>query len=475
MGQACQIVNPGTVEERCVWVNPKDVNSPIITTWLAALKPTGLTYTPDNAIRPPNRGVKIVNSGKTECIAPFTPLEFGISLNEPAQCKVDYNMTRDYDSMGFYMGGSNYLRYNHTEKMKLPGPDVGQASDASPVLKNDGTYSLYVRCRDANGNYNVDAFVFNFCVDPSPDTTPPMVMGTSILDNGFVRYKAEQTPIELYINEPSECKWSRESRDYDNMENTMKCDTAPYQMNADLNYVCRSNLTGLKDSSENKYFFRCKDQPTKQDKDRNVMTQSYPLTLMGTQNLVISKVGPNETVSNNTVVVTVELFVRTDFGAEEGKALCYISKTGTSDSFIMMAETNNYESRQSIYLPSGYYTYFFKCIDAGGNVAQSNTTFIVYSDNFSPLMTRVYKDEINGLKIVTDEDAQCVYDISSCNYEFKDGIKMHYVNPELMNEHYTDWKESQTYYIKCSDMKGNEPENPNECSIVVNSVNLESG
>jgi len=87
----------------------------------------------------------------------------------------------------------------------------------------------------------------------------------------------------------------------------------------------------------------------------------------------------------------------------------------------------------------------------------------------------VYKDEINGLKIVTDEDAQCVYDISSCNYEFKDGIKMHYVNPELMNEHYTDWKESQTYYIKCSDMKGNEPENPNECSIVVNSVNLESG
>ena len=182
------------------------MNSPIITTWLAALKPTGLTYTPDNAIRPPNRGVKIINSGKTECIAPFTPLEFGISLNEPAQCKVDYNMTRDYDSMSFYMGGSNYLRYNHTEKMKLPGPDVGQASDASPVLKNDGTYSLYVRCRDANGNYNVDAYAVSFCVDKGPDTTPPLIEEFSIPTQSYVQYKKDSIPIEAYVNEPAQCK-----------------------------------------------------------------------------------------------------------------------------------------------------------------------------------------------------------------------------------------------------------------------------
>jgi len=470
LGQACQILNPGTNEERCAWVSPKDVNSPTIETWDEALKPKGLKYVPDNTIRPPNRGVKIIGGGKDGCIKPFTPLEFGIRLNEPAQCKIDYNHTAQFDNMQFYFGGSNYHRYNHTQNMKLPGPDKSNASaDIAPELKNDGFFSLFVRCRDANKNENVDEFVFNFCVDPSPDTTPPVIEGTSIKSGGFVQFKAQNIPLEIYVNEPAECKWSRESKAYEDMENKMNCLTETYQINADLNYICKGNLTGLKDQQDNKFYFRCKDQPDKAENERNVNTQSHELVLKGSQPLSILGISPNGTVPGNTDTLTVELFVKTNHGAEEGKSICYFSNTGKQDTYITMFETNSFEHKQKLDLVAGEYQYFFRCIDLGGNRVDNTTLFNVTIDKQPPKVTRAYKDE--GLKIVTNEDAECVYDSKSCNYEFKEGLPLLYSNPSIKRNHFIEWKQNDVYHIKCQDLYDNKP-GPTECTLIVNAVEL---
>lgn len=471
LGQACQLLNPGTNEERCTWVNPKDVNSPTITPWVDALKPKGLSYIPDNTIRPPNRGVKITKvEAKDGCIQAFTPLEFGVILNEPAQCKTDYNPNKTFDEMQFYFGGSNYYRYNHTQKMKLPAPETGEAvSGLAPELKNDGFFSLYAQCRDANGNVNVDKFVFNFCVDKSPDTTPPIIEGTSIKSGGFVRYNANSVPIELYVNEPAECKWSRDSKDYKDMENTMSCGTETFQINADLNYVCSANLTGIKNQEGNKFYFRCKDQPSKPENERNVNTQSHELILKGSQPLNILSVQPNGTIFGSTDTVVIDLTVRTDDGAEDGKSICYFSRTGLPDSYIAMFETNSFEHRQKLDLISGNYKYFIRCIDSGGNSADSFAEFNVLIDKQAPKVTRAYKEE--GLKVVTDEDAQCVYSLKSCNYEFNEGLPMIYSNPSLKRNHFVEWKANSVYYIKCKDFYDNQP-SPNECNIVVNSIEL---
>ena len=474
LGQACQLLNPGTNEERCTWVNPKDVNSPTITPWVDALKPSGLSYVPDNTIRPPNRGVKITKAGaKDGCIQAFTPLEFGVILNEPAQCKTDYNPNKTFDEMQFYFGGSNYYRYNHTQKMKLPAPETGEvASGLAPELKNDGFFSLYAQCRDANGNLNVDKFVFNFCVDKSPDTTPLIIEGTSIKSGGFVRYNANSVPIELYVNEPAECKWSRDSKDYKDMENMMSCGTETFQINADLNYVCSANLTGIKNQESNKFYFRCKDQPSKPENERNVNTQSHELILKGSQPLNILSVQPNGTIFGSTDTVVIDLTVRTDDGAEDGKSICYFSRTGLPDSYIAMFETNSFEHRQKLDLVSGNYKYFIRCIDFGGNSVDSFAEFNVLIDKQAPKVTRAYKEE--GLKVVTDEDAQCVYSLKSCNYEFKEGLPMIYSNPSLKRNHFVEWKANSVYYIKCKDLYDNQP-SPNECNIVVNSVELAKG
>ncbi|MBS3066113.1 hypothetical protein J4229_03665, partial [Candidatus Pacearchaeota archaeon] len=361
--------------------------------------PSGLSYISDTSTRPPALGVKITrNSAGNGCLNAFTPLQFGINTNEPAQCKIDWNITSDFDSMQYYFGES-YSSYNHTLKMRLPGPaDFNNPEDISPIFKNDGTSQLFVRCRDANGNYNVDAYSIKFCVDKSPDTTPPSIEGTSIASGNPVKFGTQTANVEVYVNEPAECKWSVESKSYADMENKMSCATLPEARNAIMTWVCNTNLTGIKNNADNKYYLRCKDQ------------------------------------------VNVELELETANGAEEGKAFCFFSPLGTNDSYVQMFETNNFKHKQTLQLTNGDYKYYFRCTDLGGNSAEAQTSFKVFSDTLPPKVARIYKEEGVGLKIVTDEDAECVYSLTGCNFKFDDGLKAIYSNSNIKTNSYVEWK-----------------------------------
>jgi hypothetical protein len=472
LGQACDLVNKGTTEERCVWVNPKDVASPTITPWKEVLT-NGYDYRPDG-IRPPALGSKIVrNDGG--CVAPYTPLTFGIVTNEPSQCKLDYthrNQTKAFDSMQFYFGETNFYSYNHTETLRLPSIDaLLNVSDGSPELKNGAITNLFLRCRDANGNENVDEYVFTFCTNKSPDTTPPKIESTSILSGSPITFGSQNVSLTAYLNEPAECKWSPQDKNYQDMENTFSCANQLYEQNAQQLYPCTTTLTGIKDSSDNKFFFRCKDQPFKTDKDRNTDSQSYPFTLKGSQLLSIIHAGPNSTITGSTDVVPVDLTLETDDGADNGKAICYFSSTGKEDSFVTMFETNSYKHTQTLNLGSGDYTYYFRCVDAGGNADTASVNFNVFLDRNAPLVTRIYKEGADALKLVTNEDAECSYSTQNCNFNFADGKKMIYNSPGVNTVLYAPWQDGSTYYIKCRDAYGNLP-SPNSCSIVASATNV---
>ncbi len=479
LGQACELRNKDTPgKEMCVWVAKGDVTSPKITTWDTALYPMELKYEPDTT-RPPALGTKVVRpNAPGKCLQSFTPLSFGITTDEPAQCKIDWNHTAKFEQMRYYFGETNLFMYNHTQTMRLPGPDAfAETSEnasagrvgGAPVFKNDGTTTLFVRCIDANGNENVDEFAFTFCVDKSPDTTPPLVEGTSIPTGSPVQFDVQSVPIDVYVNEPAECKWSIVSKAYDDMENNMTCATEARDINAQLTYTCTGNFTGIKNSEDNKYYIRCKDQPDKEEKDRNVMTQSYELVIRGTQTLNINHVAPNGTVSGSTDAVKVDLEVETEHGSNEGTAFCYFSGTGENASYIPMFETNSFRHKQTLQLASGDYKYYFRCVDLGGNSAEATTSFSVYADKEAPRVSSVYNEEGMGLKVVTNEDAECVYSLTSCSYVFKDAVDaktvLVYSNANNRKNSYAEWKPNTVYYIKCRDDYGNEP-NPNECSVI---------
>jgi len=471
LGQACQIINPGTNEERCVWVNEGDVKPPVIKAWEDALLNSDYTYTPDNRISPPDRGVYIKYKGG--CIPAFTPFNFGIILDEPAKCKIDTTRKETFKDMNLFFGGSSTLKYNHTQTLTLPSPESLEAENIT--VKNNGNFELHVICQDANGNPKEDSpsasFVFKYCVAEGPDTTPPLIVSTNIETDSPIAYNQSSVKVEAYINEPASCKWNHDrDTNFDNMEGNFICSSSVFEMNAQMLYKCSTTLTGIKDRQENKFFFRCKDKPTAKQ-DRNENTQGYEFTIIGTQPLVIDEIGPNETVKDSTDSVKVTLSAKTSAGYKEGEATCYYSqscfeKKGSKTdytAFYYAQGTGSYIHSQDLWLSAGTYSCSIKCVDLGGNTDTKETTYTVEVDESPPLITRVYHED-TYLKIITEEEAECVYGISSCNYLLEpDGLRINTVDNK---EHFVSWDSDKTYYIKCQDKYGNQPL-PNACSIIV--------
>ncbi len=464
LGQACDLVNKGTKLEQCVYKSVNDAKSPMITPWKDVLSPNELNYITDTSVRPPAIGVKITSKNIANgCLPAYTPLKFGITTDEPSQCKIDFNATTLYTDMQYYLGESNYYAYNHTQKMRLPAPDAS-SEVASPIIRNDGSTTMYIRCQDANGNYNVDAYAVSFCVDKGPDTTPPIIEEFSIPSGNFVQYKKDSIPIDAYVNEPAQCKWSVQSKTYETMENTMTCLSESYEVNADLVYPCKGNVTGVKDRADNTYYFRCKDAAG------NVNVASKELVLKGSQPLDIFSSEPNGTISGSTDIVKVDLKISTTNGAEDGKAVCAFSPAGQKD-FVKMFETGAIEHKQTLTLPSGNYNFSLKCIDSGGNIAQTSASFVIKVDKQSPKVTRAYRFNTEAMRIVTDEDAECVYSLTTCNYKFNEGIAMIHSPIEKLDSHLAEWKDNAIYHVKCSDAYDNEPD-PNACNLVVSASQL---
>jgi hypothetical protein len=223
-------------------------------------------------------------------------------------------------------------------------------------------------------------------------------------------------------------------------------------------FTCNANLDGLKSGVENDFYFACNDT------SGNVDTQAYKYVLMGTQSLAISSVTPSNgtLIKDSTLSVKVVLGVQTNAGQNQGQATCYYSPTGSGSDYLQFSSTASYQGAQDLWLPSGAYTYYIKCVDLGGNAAYSSVHFNVQTDTQSPEVVRATHDGGN-LNIQTNEKATCVYDIVDCTYPSEDGNSMSTTDGLT---HSTSWVAGRTYYIKCSDSFGNQPA-PNSCNIVL--------
>ncbi|MEK6925787.1 MAG: hypothetical protein AABW50_00765 [Nanoarchaeota archaeon] len=473
LGQGCELENKGTQEELCVWKTRGDTIPPVITPWKEVLEDK-FSYNPDSRISPPDRGVYIKYD--FGCVPAFTPFTFGLQTNEPSVCKTDVIRKGTFDEMAFYFGESSTLKYNHTQTISLPSKESLEAENLT--LKNDGNYELHVRCIDANGNSKTDSpsasFVFKYCVDPGPDTTAPRIISTSINSGEPIGFNTSSVDLELYLNEPSSCRWTHDrDKDFSQMESLMSCSSSAFSMNAQMLYKCSTTLTGLKSREENKFYFRCQDNPLLPENKRNVNNVGYLFTVIGTQPLVIDSFSPNGTIKDSTDIVKVTLKAETSAGYKEGDATCYYSESCYDNaksknkyvSFYYPNGESSYTHSQDIYVEQGTYECSLKCIDRGGNQDKKEFSYTVDVDGTQPEIVRAFKEESQGrqfLKIITSEESSCVYSTNDCSYLFDDGIRMIKVSGI---EHYTEWNTNSNYYVKCKDKYGNQP-NPNICSMV---------
>lgn len=452
LGTGCEIINKDTDEPRCVWKDPHDVGPPNITAWKDALT-EGYKYVPLVG----KYGVEIKH-GDEECLPVFQPFTFGVELNKDGYCRIEFNRTSDFSAMRYDFGGENLYMKQHEQQMSFPG--VVHLEREGINLTAGGEFEFYVRCEAAtNGESNRDEFIFKFCIDKGPDTTSAEIREFNKVDGAPIAYFEEgetrEVDIQVYVNEPAQCKWSHEDKSYENMENDLTCPNSLINFNAQLSYTCSGKLTGLENSRQNKFFFRCNDT------FGNVNIQSKTLTLVGTQPLVISSVEPNATtIKNSTDEIKITLEAETSAGYKQGEAACYYSNTGASGSYILFSNTNSHTHSTNVWLGPGDYDFFIRCIDLAGNSDNKQISFRVETDTFAPVVVRVFHDGQN-LKIITDEEATCVYDNRDCLYDFEDGIEM----SSDGKMHSVAWDPDKNFYIKCQDEFGNQPA-PQSCSII---------
>jgi len=101
-------------------------------------------------------------------------------------------------------------------------------------------------------------------------------------------------------------------------------------------------------------------------------------------------------------------------------------------------------------------------VDFAGNSDTREISFTIETDTVPPVVVRIFRDGLN-LKIITSEEATCVYDNKDCLYDFDDGIGMTTSDDKV---HSTAWDSNKNFYIKCQDEFGNQPA-PQSCSITV--------
>ena len=464
LGQACQLLNTqGTGQPICVWVDKNNVNPPTISFFSSALPNSTYVATPINAQYPGSTGVNISYNGGG--VPAYTLLTLGVQTDMVSKCRVSTNSGDSFDNMsvtfpspaGGISGAEGIWGTNHTLEVPVMLPQNG-----SITAQQGGQMELFVKCESANGVPDVSPFVIQFNVNTGPDLTAPTIEGTDIQSGAPVASGTYSTNVSVYINKPvANCKWSHTDQAYTDMSNYMDCSYAndPADMNSIGQYTCIANLTGLKNSQQNNFYFSCKNLNNVTD------TQSYPFTLVGTQPLVISSVTPNGTaVIDASSMIHVVLTANTFAGANNGDATCYYDTTGSEADYAQFSNTSSYASTQDLWLSQGNYTYYVKCVDAGGNAAYANVSFGVEQDSNPPAVVRVFHDTTNNLlDIVTNKNATCVYDITDCTYPFDQGIPMSTTDGVTQT---IPWSTSNTFYIKCMDAYNITPD-PNLCSIIV--------
>ncbi len=466
LGQTCQIINENTDEPECVDINPNDSNPPII-------KPlNGIISNLHRYDEINDDGFKI--KGQNGCLESYSNLFFGINLNEAGECKFDTKHTNSFEDMEDNFVHSSLYKQNHTIQFIVPS--LEELGISSLQANASAEYNIYARCKDKSGNINVKEYVINSCVNKGVDITPAVIVWKNPNQEIFA-WNSTSEKIDLFSNEPAECKWDKSDKIYNEMQNEMLC----------LNDFSNREIYGWKcfadfpvENKKNNYYVRCKDQPylindsvvsdipinstANKTLTRNVNVQSFNFSIMRSENaLKIDKLEPNGTINFGNAPASVLLDVRT-VGGVNGKANCKYSISSpyllfAGDSFIPPGQSTH---KANLQLFEGLHDVKIECEDIAGNTAEKISHFNVKIDSSAPKITRTYVK--NGvLNVLTDEDAKCSYLLEeNCGNAFTNGTSM---NGENGKVHSITYSAGKTYYISCKDKF--ERSLGSQCSVII--------
>lgn len=411
-------------------------------------------------------------------IPPFTSLEIDVLTDELSSCRFNFgigNAGTSYDEMENEVGFN--WSYMHKMRLSLPGQiPIEEERLNYDFITEDGLYEVYVRCIDPAGNWNLEAYLIQFEVMQSPDYNPPIISDFVPVSGSPVKYNTTTKQISFRLNEPAECKWDFDDKNFSSMLNSFECNTEPADTGLVYGYFCSGNLTNITTniSQQSLYYIRCKDQPWLETENpdptiykRNENTESEEYILRPSEKLEIIELTPNGNLFLSASDNLLQLKAATIGGGVNGVAECSWKLTNSelqTGIYSLFENTNSSEHTQTITLISeGRNQIDVKCKDEAENEAEKTETFNITIDRKAPDITRAYKLG-SSLIIITNEDAVCKYvnHDPACLFDFDSENATTMIGSSKY--HSTNWQEDKSYYIRCQDYY----ENTNTgCEIVI--------
>jgi hypothetical protein len=452
LGMLCEFHNEGTNEEVCEAVEPYDILPPRI-------KPLTDTISDGYSYKDVESGsFRLEKDSGGGCIPEFTPVTFGIEIEDKiASCKWDLVRQDNYRDYANLFGGSTLLRREHVEVLRIPSLDSFGVPGNNPEALAD--VNMYVNCMDAGGNSNTDLpFIVNFCVSRKPDGTAASIGRFVPGDGEFVAFNAETVDARFYVDEPAECRWSLDDKDYSIMENQADCDVDVFEGGL-FGWECRVSLPISSGALEQNYYVRCLDQPWLDDPEyegetegraRNANTESVPYMLRrSASELSISRMYPGEEdiIYGGTQPVPFTIELETSGGAD-GSATCSYEINDAFGGELFETRGRIHWQLLSTGLFAGQHKADYMCVDDAGNTADVSVGFSVAVDDKGPKITRVY-DQFGTLNVVTEENAECAFSYVGCGFSFDDPETTTMSGSGLT--HTSNFGSGLTHYIKCRD------------------------
>jgi hypothetical protein len=489
LGKACEFINGDTDFPGCINTNPNDIEPPI----LSPLKiDEGFEFFNEKYL-----GIEIKNKTNNDgCIKENTHFSFALKSEEHAECKWDWVRTRldsDLETTNLfqlmednYPVGGNLFTLNHTFDVIIPNINSEFVYDKTGNLaEKKGSVSVYLRCADYQGNFNIQEHDIKMCIKSGPDLTAAKVDYTIPEKDTIVSFNETEKFVEIWLNEPAECKYSSESKGYEFMENFMDCRINEWD---DVlgKWPCSTTFTNLKNSIDNNFYIRCKDKPWLDDEDfiaehtseelalygeRNVNTEDYDYTIKGSKGILeIDSVGPSGIirVGSGSTVFALNLGAKTSGGAVgDGVSDCYynyswkdLDQYANSNFYLFYPTTgSNNHKKENLLLKEGSYNIPIKCVDLAGNDAYSNIIFDLTIDSTVPKIVSIYRSSAGGyLEIKTDEEARCYYNTTATRCDvtnFGDSSSNMESGIDAKIIHTVNWITDESYHIECEDILGN--------------------
>ncbi len=126
---------------------------------------------------------------------------------------------------------------------------------------DNGGYYLFISCEDKYGNEQEKELFMEIDVsNTTEDTTPPSIVEFDP-DNGAILPQSIITPLTIYTDEPADCHYDTQNKQFSEMENAFTCKNSAYDIVAVAggSYECSTIL------SDTEIYISCADNPGNQE------------------------------------------------------------------------------------------------------------------------------------------------------------------------------------------------------------------